>query len=68
MMELHSEALLREQAGPVGTQLADNLAGKTCEVVDGFPASDTTQRVAITRLVAHQLLQTANDQEAKAND
>jgi hypothetical protein len=57
-----------DNAGPVGRDLADGLANKVVEAIDGFPAYGevraAAQRAAIARIVADQLYTYSDELEA----
>lgn len=46
---------LKEQAGPIGRELANALAEHVTEATNGFPDSSPAQRAAIARLAAGQI-------------
>lgn len=46
---------LTEEAGEIGAGMAESIAEKTLAAVDGFPAATHQQKVAIVRLISHEL-------------
>jgi predicted dinucleotide-binding enzyme len=55
-----------ELAGQVGATMADQLAQKVIEVVEGFPGSNAAQRSAIAQLVSREIDGYAGEQADKA--
>jgi hypothetical protein len=64
-MELQSEALLKEQMGEVGAELAEKLAAKVIDTIDGFPSTDV-QRGAILRGIAEALVAASAKRRSQA--